>query len=341
MSKRNELLNFLKGIGCLGVVFIHIPFPGIVGDTIVRLAAFAVPVFLMISGYYAYNAKQDVPATIWRRTKKILVITCYAFLFYFLYALFMVWRADGLSTWVDKWLQKKTWTDMLFYSNLDIIKGGHLWFLPSLIYAYLILYVIEKMGWRKWACGLAPVYIVVKIVACTYISQMGLSWHYRGNFYLGALSYVLMGYFIASQEKKLKNIPNYILLGLSLAGALLVMGSTWLLPDYNMTEIGVGPGVIALFIWAIKNNGKSINRKLENLGDNYSLNVYILHLAIAGLLAIPISRTTFVNATWYQWMKPVIVAGLAILVSMILHAVTHRKKGGLGIEKNNTERICD
>lgn len=42
---RNYSLDFLKGIGCIGVVFIHIFFPGVFGRIIMKISQFAVPVF--------------------------------------------------------------------------------------------------------------------------------------------------------------------------------------------------------------------------------------------------------------------------------------------------------
>lgn len=46
VSQRNSLLNFFKGIGCVGVVWIHVMFSGAAGRAVSTLAAFAVPLFL-------------------------------------------------------------------------------------------------------------------------------------------------------------------------------------------------------------------------------------------------------------------------------------------------------
>ena len=53
MKERVRSLDLLKGIGCIGVVFIHYSFPGLFGEILHQLAEFAVPVFFMISGYFA------------------------------------------------------------------------------------------------------------------------------------------------------------------------------------------------------------------------------------------------------------------------------------------------
>ena len=44
---RNEKLNLLKRVACIGVVFIHVTFPGVFGQIVGDAAGFAVPVFLM------------------------------------------------------------------------------------------------------------------------------------------------------------------------------------------------------------------------------------------------------------------------------------------------------
>ena len=44
-SNLNIMLNFLKGLACIGVVFIHITFPGKVGEIIKYASAYGVPIF--------------------------------------------------------------------------------------------------------------------------------------------------------------------------------------------------------------------------------------------------------------------------------------------------------
>lgn len=53
-SSRNIMLNLLKGFACIGVVLIHIKFPGKTGDLIKYASAYAVPIFFLIAGYFAF-----------------------------------------------------------------------------------------------------------------------------------------------------------------------------------------------------------------------------------------------------------------------------------------------
>ena len=60
----------------MGVVFIHVSFPGVGGIIISKLAQFAVPTFFMIAGYYAYGQKEE---KLTKRLKRILWIFVYAY----------------------------------------------------------------------------------------------------------------------------------------------------------------------------------------------------------------------------------------------------------------------
>ena len=81
-SKRIYKLDLLKGAACVGVVFTHVTFPGLWGKAVMRAAGFAVPVFFMIAGYFAYGKGRDV---IWRRLIKILGILAAGYGLYFSY----------------------------------------------------------------------------------------------------------------------------------------------------------------------------------------------------------------------------------------------------------------
>ena len=55
VKKRNRCLDFMKGLACIGVVFMHCSFPYPYGQVISFVFKFAVPIFFMVSGYYTYN----------------------------------------------------------------------------------------------------------------------------------------------------------------------------------------------------------------------------------------------------------------------------------------------
>ena len=68
-SKRNSLLDLLRFISCLFVVLIHCPLPGFLGTAIITFGRYAVPFFLMISGYYLFSDNRNV---VLRKAKNII-----------------------------------------------------------------------------------------------------------------------------------------------------------------------------------------------------------------------------------------------------------------------------
>lgn len=51
----NYNLDFIKGIACMFVVFMHCEFPGIMGTAVQAISRFCVPFFFMVSGYFCFK----------------------------------------------------------------------------------------------------------------------------------------------------------------------------------------------------------------------------------------------------------------------------------------------
>lgn len=180
LSRKNIFIDFLKGIGCLGVVLIHVSFPGNFGAVVSRLAQFAVPVFLMISGFYAYNADPEVIyKNVKRRLKRIAKLTVIVLILYaFLGAILSV-LYGGFSSYIKNIFSFKNILNMLVLNNFDAIGAGHIWFLPALLYSYVFLLLVNKYKKYKlcifcclyclWHVSLLQVILEVAIGICMAI----------------------------------------------------------------------------------------------------------------------------------------------------------------------------
>ena len=141
---KNCFLNFLKGCGCIGVVFIHVPFHGLAGKIVDQISSFAVPIFFMISGYFAYSTTGDASQKIIRRTKRICKVFFGAIALYTAYILCICIKQQCVGQWLSEFLDWKQWIKILVMGDLDLFCGFHLWFLHAQIIAYIILLFIEK-----------------------------------------------------------------------------------------------------------------------------------------------------------------------------------------------------
>lgn len=54
IEQHNFCLDFIKGIACICVIFMHCEFPGTLGVVVQCMSRFCVPFFFMVSGYYSF-----------------------------------------------------------------------------------------------------------------------------------------------------------------------------------------------------------------------------------------------------------------------------------------------
>ena len=98
----NYCIDFLKGIACIFVVFMHCEFPGLTGIAVQAVSRFCVPFFFMVSGYFCFNPllqqidhqrasflqkQNNNLSVIKKKVTHVARITLYASLFYFAFVL--------------------------------------------------------------------------------------------------------------------------------------------------------------------------------------------------------------------------------------------------------------
>lgn len=104
MGRRNHLLDAIKAILALGVVFAHYQFPGYFGKIMASLGTMGVIVFFLITGYQSSTEDGTGPKKLLSRAKRNLAITIAAFAVYFLYCTI---SAYSLGTASSYWKQYK------------------------------------------------------------------------------------------------------------------------------------------------------------------------------------------------------------------------------------------
>ncbi|MDD6072587.1 MAG: acyltransferase [Clostridiales bacterium] len=319
-GNRNFMLDFLKGIACIGVVFIHVRFPKEIGIIVEVLSRFAVPIFFMISGYFAYSEHGNIQNVIIKRMKRIFMIMVYALILYMLFTLMVGTYEHSLGDVIHLLSYISVWIKMLIFGDFDIFfLASHLWFLLALLYAYLVLYIIDRRNLYKLAYKCIPFLFALRVMVCIISETYDVTWHIRSNFFIFALPYLLLGNYIAHDNKMQRRCRNNILFILIICGA--VFSVVCVLADWKVkfAEIGTSVYCIALFLLAIKYPHKSISRKMEILGNTYSLYVYIVHNIVSFIIDSISAIMAINNTTWYLWSKPILVVLVSISVGVVWH----------------------
>lgn len=327
---QNRTLNFLKGVGCMGVVLIHFPFPGLFGLVIKRLSYSAVPIFLLISGYFSYckDAQAQSKALV-RKTVSILKISAWAIGFYFLYALvFHLVKQDAME-FLSKCFSRNGFVNFFVVNNFEIIDAYHLWFLPSLLYSYLLLLVLDKFRCIDKVYPVLPLWFAAKLATEVIVDTYGFSYHFRCNA-LAAAPYVLLGRYFACKEtaRSKTGAAGHLAIACASAIGILILavwnrqsGLFWLL---------VPCIAVPLFLLAIQKPNMAPCPFLQKVGADYSLDVYIFHIFVYRVLS---NLAAFAGLTRYaglSWALPI----ATILCSVLWAAVRKAAQGYIHRRRN-------
>lgn len=195
---RNKSLDAVKAIAACLVVCIHVSFPGQAGQLVKVLARCAVPFFFMVSGYFCYYQNCNASKRILSKILHIMKLFAVSVVFYFIWECFMkAWNGERVWTWIKGLVSTEYLKEFFVYNSTSPVRA-HLWFLPALIYCYLLALLIEKWRMRKAAYCMAPVLLAIllwRAEFCVFFDRFYHTMEYR-NFLFTGMSFFLTGQMI-------------------------------------------------------------------------------------------------------------------------------------------------
>lgn len=290
-KKQYNLLNALKIIAAFFVVAIHIHFPGDFGKGVIAVARFAVPFFFMVSGFFSFYENRAVLNEKYKRKiKHLLLLFGTSLLLYFAYGVLGSIMNGTLEGYLKSIFSVSSFFELFVFNHVRIMEA--LWFLPALIYVYLVFLAFEKTGITKKLYFLIPVLFLAGTLfrECIeifpeYPAIMSKAYLYR-NFLFVGLPFFMLGHYIKANEEKLKNkFSNTLLFVLMIIGTAESV-AVELLHTGKSVYIGTFVAVFALFLFAVKNEEKYSAVHLANAGAKYSLYVYILHIMVSNVFSV-------------------------------------------------------
>ena len=324
---RNRLLDFVKAIAAIGVVLVHFQFPGVPGKVLCSVGVCGVVFFYLVSGYYAYDPDDEAACKkLWKRFKRNLIITLIAVGAYLVFTVTEQLALGTFRTWLlnfkNPWLLPR----MVFMGDFEFLHGDPLWFMPALLYSYLILYLLHRFRISKYAYILLPLLLLLRIGMETYTNTFGADWHLSGNFLVGALPIMLLGHYIASKKETFSNVPLYLTVPFAVFSALLMFLTV------NVSVFGLDVSQIfkiwcalEVFLLVLRLPERAVVPAIGRIGDRYSLYIYLSHYLIGTLLSDILYQTG--APQWIaNWLLPVAVIGLSLLVSMAIYPIANRRR---------------
>ena len=199
----NYCLDFIKGIACICVVFMHCEFPGLLGTAVQTVSRFCVPLFFIVSGYFCYFISADpekINSNMARKIKHVGKITLYACVAYILFDVIQYF-VFGKSVF---YFNKGALLNLLLFNQPFVIAGQY-WFLFALLYDYVLFALVLRVHKIKSIYFVATIMIFVYIILAQGMHLAGIkipNMYYR-NFFVEGLCFFTMGNWIHAYKSKL------------------------------------------------------------------------------------------------------------------------------------------
>lgn len=322
-KKQYELINALKIIAAFFVVGIHVHFPGDFGRAFIAVARFAVPFFFMVSGFFScYDDKSVLDAKYKRKISHVAVLFLGGTLLYFLFNIAVAVVNSDVKNYLSEILTAENFIGFLLFNHTCV--SDFLWFLPALIYVYAVFFLFEKKGLTKKLYFLIPVLFFAGVLIRElpeFIDGMpslfSKAYLCRNWLFVG-LPFFMVGHYIRVNEEKLTRKFSDI----SLALIMLVSTAEAVIADMLHVQkalyIGTFFAVAALFILALKKEGKIKTGKIAYLGAEYSLYVYVFHIMVKNVSEKIFSTGIFVPAgAMLKPVMPVLVFAVSLAASAV------------------------
>ena len=331
LSQRNRLLDAMKAIAALGVIFVHFPFPGEIGRICASFGTVGVIFFFLISGYQSHCADPADSGKILRRFKRNLLLIAAVIPIFVIYTVVKQIALGTASDWVASYLLNPiTYLRLIVLGDLDFINCGHLWYMVAMLYGYLIIYLMEKFRLHKLFYIALPVLLLLRASMETYTNSFShfswFDWHFSGNFLVGALPIMLLGSFISANEEKLVALGTRVLL----PAAAVMMSLVFLTVNIKLLGLDLSQpfkiaAATAFFMLCLTVTLKGPATILDRIGRHLTLHIYIWHRIVGDLF---IDLLTYVRAEqWvYDWCLPVATIAVSLLISLFFARITARKR---------------
>lgn len=312
-------LELIKLFASYMVVFIHVPFYSISGNIINALARFAVPFFFLISGFFSFNIPLE---KIKERTKRIVTITVFSSILYFLFKIAVLLYYGDISNVVSYFIGFLNLENLikLFVFNYPF-SSGHIWYLLALIYVYIIFYFITKFNINeKLISVIAFILLFAHILLGELFSFFGiiLPILFVRNFALMGFPFFAIGLLARKHKDKLQNVPTPILFTAIIIGCIESVVSNLF---YGERELYIGSLFIlfALVVFFIKYSDVKYPKIFYAL-MGCSTYIYIFHILLSNVIYTVYSMCNIdINSVaLLKYMHPIVVCIASTVLSLFI-----------------------
>lgn len=341
-SGRNQSIECARLVAAALVVFIHCPFPGLLGGYLECLGRYAVPLFFVISGYFSFRTSDE---KILGRMKHVLKLYLLAVLMYLIWNVFKTEYSGGstgayLISAVPEINEVARW---MFLNVPPYV--GHLWYLLAMVTCYLLLWVYvrffgqERVNYRPlYFAGFCLLVNQITTGAIMEKVETAAPFYWGRTAFLFGIPMFTLGIFVREYQERI--CSNFKLTSGKLLVLLLACVALSLIQwrggiNSGSMEFGTILGVVVLMLLlsmhpVIAAPESVAGRCISRLGV-LSMAVYILHLMVISayklLLLMPMEALLGERE---PWLRPILVLGITLLCAIVWDRIAAVRKRNTG-----------
>ncbi len=330
VTTRNNSIDCWKLIAAIGVIFVHVPLDGPLGNILTSIGICGVAFFYIISGYACYGDKEEVCPKIRKRLLRNGIITLITVAIYMLFCILQKKQNHEYNWWIRQFRQPQTWLRMLFPGDFEMMYGSHLWFMIALLWSYVIFYFIARFNLKKAACIACPVFLIIRFIVDSYVNSFNADWHMSGNLIVGALPVMLLGYLIADKKERLMQLTDFaVIISTVLLAAAMFVTVNFRIGKIDISQIFKTFCAASLFLLCLKRPSPHFVTIPAKLGREDSLYIYLFHFLMIVILAENLKPLQLFGHRFVCPLQVAVIAAsllLARIISILKTLLFYRKE---------------
>lgn len=314
-------LDTLKAICAFLVVCIHAKTRLEIGEYISTIGRIAVPIFLMITGYFYHSStKEKKQSQIVRVLRLYLVTQC----IYIIYEVFLTVVIPTRA--ISKYFSLHN-IALFVLCNETTPDSAHLWYLLSLFYVLNIAYWLDtriKSKVKYFACVTLIMLSLILGVYSKAILGTAMPELVTRNFLFVGVPYFIIGEYIYDNRDKLERILKKHYSKIAMIAILLLVSTLFehliVLKIWKNTEgiIYLTTPLLAMCIFVCFLFSDIQESIISKIGKDCSSTIYVAHLMIYEVSSMVCNRIGLINCF-------LVGAPIIVFISSLLYACTWNK----------------
>lgn len=325
--KRNGTIDVVRIIASFMVVFCHVVLPGKAGVYSKAIARFAVPWFMMITGYYLYN---DDEALVLRNVRKsffsvIKLVVLATVLISIINSCICVVRGQDMFSWFLDYWSKDNFIEFILF-NRAVFLNSAMWYLFALIYVLFLYLLILRIRFKYYNVLIIPLLVLNLLL----VNLLAYPWYYVGNWLLTGVPFVLLGGLVHARIGQIKaKVKHRSFWHLAvLVGLALTIVEASFKPD---CYVYVGTIVLAMGMLILSvTSRKEWNSRVEFFGRWFTPIIFIIHCSMRDLYSAFFHYPKGVALYFmpaFIYIVSAVFAGILIgIKSLMIYYITEKKK---------------